>query len=189
MPMGNILQHHLKALDTVNICGMFQKNRFKHWFYVDFFIILYMYIAPRLGHHFPGQHFTMSHESPWHCECMFQNHHYKPSFCAFLLLFCTCTYPRAGPYIIKVNILQHTLQICAVWSGPLLCVSIFYSILWFCKRTPKALIRLCGCFAIRTCPKGPFSHCAAQFVHVHSHWVGPILTQEPWFEQFSRRTI
>ena len=33
----------------------------------------------------------------------------------------------------------------AVWSEPFLFANIFYSILWFCKWTTKALMRLCGC--------------------------------------------
>ena len=38
-----------EAIITLNICCKFQKDCFELWFYIDFFMILYMYIAPGQG--------------------------------------------------------------------------------------------------------------------------------------------
>ena len=38
-----------EAIITLNICCKFQKDCFELWFYIDFFVILYMYIAPGMG--------------------------------------------------------------------------------------------------------------------------------------------
>ena len=38
-----------EAIITLNICCKFHEDCFKLWFYIDFFMILYMYIAPGQG--------------------------------------------------------------------------------------------------------------------------------------------
>ena len=51
-------QEHLV---TTVICCKFQKNLFEVWFYIIFFMILYMYIAPGQGHTAPkGQSFDVN---------------------------------------------------------------------------------------------------------------------------------
>ena len=57
-----------KSLVTLPICCKFQKKIFEVWFYKEFFMFLYMYIAPGQGHTTPwGQNFYININllSPW----------------------------------------------------------------------------------------------------------------------------
>ena len=53
-PLGPKFLCQQEHLVNLIICCKFQKNLFEVWFYTDFFMILYMYIAPR------GQNFEVN---------------------------------------------------------------------------------------------------------------------------------
>ena len=60
-PSGTKFLCQQEHLVTLIICCKFQKNLFEVWFYTDFFMILYMYIAPGQGQTAPrGQNFEVN---------------------------------------------------------------------------------------------------------------------------------
>ena len=72
------------------------------------------------------------------------------SFCDLIIAYIeqTSNRPHQAKTCLRVCTKWHVqiiLHIFKVPSRPLLSFHIFYRIQWFCKRTTKALIRLCGC--------------------------------------------
>ena len=64
-------------------CCKFQKNLFEVWFYTNFFMILYMYIAPGQGQTAPRDKILMSTEKPYHFSHLLQVS--KKSLCSLIL--------------------------------------------------------------------------------------------------------
>ena len=62
-------QEHLV---TLVICGKFQKNLLEVWFYTNFFMILYMNIAPGRGQSAPKWQILISTERPYHFTHLLQ---------------------------------------------------------------------------------------------------------------------
>ena len=84
-PLGTKFLCQQEHLVTFVICCKFQKNLFEVWFYTVFFIILYMYIAPR------GQNFDVS---LYPFVASFKEISLKSDFIQFFSWFNTCIYPR-----------------------------------------------------------------------------------------------
>ena len=61
-------EHHVTSV----ICCKFQKHLFEVWFYTNFFMILYMYIAPGQGQTAPRGQILMSTERPYHFTHLLQ---------------------------------------------------------------------------------------------------------------------
>ena len=78
------------------------KNLFEVWFYTIFFMILYMYIAPRQGLTTPwGRIFYVNRNilSFWSFVASFKNNSLKSDFIEFFSWFNTCIYPQGrGAY-------------------------------------------------------------------------------------------
>ena len=92
-PLGMKFWCHQEHLVTLVIYSKFQKHLFELWFYTIFFMILYMYIAPKQGQTAPReQSFDVSRNvlSLHSCVASLKKMSLKSDFIYFFLWFNTC---------------------------------------------------------------------------------------------------
>ena len=92
-PQGTKFLCQQEHLVTLVICCKFKKNLFEVWFYAIFFMILFMYIAPRQGQTAPrGTSFNVNRNvlSFHSFDASFKKMPLKSDFIHFVLWFNTC---------------------------------------------------------------------------------------------------